>query len=132
MAFVTTRPPNAPTTGSAAELPVLEVGFLESLFDGDPETLREIVGVFRATIPAQFAALEHALDRGPEEVRRNAHTLKGALRQIGARESAHHAASLENSSQAGAELLRPMLSTLRSALDRLDAVLAARFPNPPP
>ncbi|MEJ7731071.1 MAG: response regulator [Polyangiaceae bacterium] len=94
---------------------------------GDPELLRELVGVFLAEVPGWLAELGKAMAAGDAtSVRRVAHTIKGAVDNCGAssaRASANRLEQLARDKQmAGAPAA---LDELAAELRRLDPALQA-------
>lgn len=69
---------------------------------GDPELLKEIVGIFLEDCPRMVADLEHAIDASDTEAaRRAAHTLKGSVSVLGAKALAAAAKEAEDAARAG-------------------------------
>ena len=69
---------------------------------GDPELLKEIVGIFLEDFPRMVGDLERALDAADAEaVRRAAHTLKGSVAVLGAKALAVAAKDAEDGARTG-------------------------------
>ena len=69
---------------------------------GDPDLLKEIVGIFLEDCPRMVTELERAVDSGDAEaVRRAAHTLKGSVAVLGAKALAAVAKEAEHHARAG-------------------------------
>jgi len=70
--------------------------------DGDEELLAELVGIFLEDAPRQMAALKEAMEQGDITlVERQAHSLKGAAANIGARPLSAEAHRLELAAREG-------------------------------
>jgi signal transduction histidine kinase/CheY-like chemotaxis protein len=94
---------------------------------GDAAVLREVVGLFLDSCPAQLAALRQAVARrDAPAVRLAAHGLKGAVSTFGAREAVEAAGRLEAMGRAG-DLAGAdeACAALEEALARLRPALAA-------
>jgi CheY-like chemotaxis protein len=93
----------------------------------DVDLLRELVGVFLDSYPAQLAELREALARQDSPgVRRMAHTIRGAAGNFGAGEACAAAERLEAMGRAGELADAPAAcAALEEALDRLRPALAA-------
>jgi HPt (histidine-containing phosphotransfer) domain-containing protein len=98
---------------------------LEELTGGDPELAAILIGDFLESSVADAAALSTALDRlDAEDVRRQAHRIKGAARIVGAGDVARVAESLE--AEAGKPecawtTLDALAGELKAQLDRVHA-----------
>lgn len=70
----------------SSELPVLDRSVLMESLENDNELIEEILGLFEDITPEIIEALDAAADEGNiEEVKRNAHSLKGSAGNIGAK-----------------------------------------------
>lgn len=95
-------PPPADSDRAGAASPVdwdLALGAV----GGDVELLRSVTEVMLVDAPRQIASMQSAVTNGDsKELRRAAHTLKGALRYFGATEAADWAEQIEGAGQRGA------------------------------
>lgn len=70
----------------SSELPVLDRSVLMESLENDNELIEEILGLFEDITPEIIESLDAAADEGNiEEVKRNAHSLKGSAGNIGAK-----------------------------------------------
>jgi two-component system sensor histidine kinase/response regulator len=82
--------------------PALDVDAALEYVGGDRELLGELLTVFSEDAPGYLEALGRALDRSnPDDLMRAAHTLKGSLRALGAKDAAALAEDLERIGRAG-------------------------------
>ncbi len=104
---------------------------LESV-GGDQGVLREMVNLFLAEYPGWVSALGRAIaSRDAGQVKRAAHTLKGALSTLGARAAFDAALELEAMGRANdLSGVDDAFHALREALERLQPVLARCHPGP--
>ncbi|PYM94321.1 MAG: hypothetical protein DME04_08605 [Candidatus Rokuibacteriota bacterium] len=88
---------------------------------GDQELLDELLGIFNEDAPVRIEAIRHAIASGDTTVlTREAHTLKGALKVIGATTAAGLALALEEASRAGdADNSEKLAKELEREMDRL-------------
>ena len=92
---------------------------------GDRELLRELAAVFLADLPNKLAAIEGAVTSGDvESLRREAHSLKGAVSTFGAEPARLAALALEELGKGG-ELagVDGMVERLRREVARLEEAL---------
>jgi signal transduction histidine kinase/CheY-like chemotaxis protein len=89
-------PAKNPPAAAPPQPDVLDEKKLLSLFEGDAELLREIVGLFVADCPQQLCAVKEAIGRGDAAaLERAAHSLKGAVSHFAAPSAFQAAQSLE-------------------------------------
>ena len=109
--------------------PASTVHFDGALFEGDPEFLAEIVGLFLSTCPELLSAVEDAVSRKDAVgLRRAAHTLKGSIANFGAKSVVEKAQTLEMIGSSGnlsgaEEGLRALRSLMGEVVPELQAVL---------
>ncbi len=76
--------------------PVFDFSTTLDNLDGDKELLKDLVALFIEDAPNHLNALKIAVEQGSiEEIKRHAHTLKGASANIGARQIREEAVKLE-------------------------------------
>jgi HPt (histidine-containing phosphotransfer) domain-containing protein len=99
---------------------------------GDEELLRELTGVFLADCPKWLNELRQAAASGNAvDLRRAAHTIKGAVGYFGADEAGAAADRLQELGRAGdAAAAVAVVPDLEQALERLTAALRAAGPSP--
>ena len=108
-----------PSTPSP-ETPPIDVQGIMARVGGRMQILEKMVAVFSEELPAQIAALHRAIDRqSPEDLRRAAHALKGAVANFDASAAYHTTAALEQMGKAG------HLRDARSICQRLERELSA-------
>jgi HPt (histidine-containing phosphotransfer) domain-containing protein len=93
---------------------------------GNPDVVREIIGLVQVECPRLLKAVRAALDGGSaSEVERAAHSLKGTVGSIGARESLAVAQRLETLGRQG-DLVQAgqAFPQLEEVIQRLQSVLA--------
>jgi HPt (histidine-containing phosphotransfer) domain-containing protein len=118
---------------ACAPAPAAVVDRAEALANmaGDPQLLRELIGVFLAECPGWLGAARAALAAGnAAELRRSAHTIRGAVTVFGARPAVAAAQRLEEAGRSGElahagdavadleralELVKPALADLAAA-----------------
>jgi CheY-like chemotaxis protein/HPt (histidine-containing phosphotransfer) domain-containing protein len=96
---------------------------------GDRELLDELLGIFTEDAPVRIEAIRQAIARGnTTELTREAHTLKGALKVIGATTASGLAMALEEASRAGdADSSEKLAKELEREMDRLlQSLMASR------
>ena len=109
-----------PSTPSP-ETPPIDVQGIMARVGGRMQILEKMVAVFSEELPAQIAALHRAIDRqSPEDLRRAAHALKGAVANFDASAAYHTTAALEQMGKAGH--LRDARSTCQQLERELSAV----------
>jgi two-component system sensor histidine kinase/response regulator len=125
------RPVPAPVAASEAQraqavaaADVFDLATALTYVGGDRDLLDELVAIFTKDAPAQMEAIRDAIAAGdPAEVMRAAHTLKGALKVLGASaaaslaqrlEAVGRAGDLREAEEMGAELDREVDRLLRS------------------
>jgi PAS domain S-box-containing protein len=93
--------------------------------DGDRELLREIIGLFVEDAPRRLAEIEEGLARTDlDQVRRAAHTLKGAAANLAAHRLQAMAVRLEATAKDGnVAAIPPVLIAARGELQRLTETL---------
>jgi two-component system sensor histidine kinase/response regulator len=95
-------PPDAAFAPDAEEERVFDEAVLLEVLGGDREAAAEIAAEFLGDAAVQVGELQLAVGRGDrQEIRRRAHTLKGASASVGAQALRAHAAGLEEMAQAG-------------------------------
>ena len=101
---------------------------------GDPRFLVRVADVFGRSAAQQLEALADAAGREDfGAIEFSAHSLKGALATIGAREASALAGALESSARAGDRSeARRLLPRVRRRVERAAAVLKAAARNEPP
>jgi HPt (histidine-containing phosphotransfer) domain-containing protein len=102
-------------------LPDFDPSPLHALRDAtDPDTAREIVGIFAGDAPSALAALAAALAAGDSEgVRKSAHRMKGAAGTIGLMRAQDCCLRIEQAAKQGSLDTVPALSAaLTAAVDR--------------
>ena len=120
-----------PPAASAPSDPPREAGFdftaALTYVGGDRALLDELLAIFAEDAPVRMEAIRRALAAGDaQELMREAHTLKGALKVLGAAAAAGLALDLESLGRAG-DLSRAHETTaaLERAMDRLTQELTA-------
>ncbi len=110
---------------AAAAPSALDVRQLRSIVGDDPARVAEFVAMFvNLTSPLVEAYVRAVESRDPDEVRRQAHKLKGSCGSAGALELAALGARAERSAQAGEwETLQSSVAEIRTALDRVRALV---------
>jgi len=116
---------------AAAEvLPVFDTEQGLWVTGGKVDMLERIVGVFQSNMPARMKVLEDAMASGnSEEVRRLAHSLKGAASSIGAKRLSKFALDMESyakqaiENDSGVEMDDSELESLYEALNREFVIL---------
>ncbi|MDR3536489.1 MAG: ATP-binding protein [Acetobacteraceae bacterium] len=89
--------PLASALPAASPLQLLDGGFLGRLADDiSPAGVIEALGLFREDAPARISVMRASLGRDPARVRREAHALAGASRNIGLDRLGHAAAALQH------------------------------------
>jgi len=117
---LTASQPNS-LTASEEALPVFDTAQALWVTGGKVDMLERIVGVFQSNMPDRMKELEEALIAGnPEEVRRLAHSLKGAAASIGAKRLSKLALDMEMRAKQGGE---PGPASLYEGLNREFALL---------
>ncbi|MBC7292642.1 MAG: response regulator, partial [Thermoleophilia bacterium] len=91
-----------PAEGGTGKPPVLDRQALLDRVAGDEDLAAEVLGVFMQDVPRQLAALKKVVAAGDlEQVRRHAHTLKGASANAGALALREAALQCENAAKEG-------------------------------
>jgi PAS domain S-box-containing protein len=116
----------APSEAAAGEPLDLEQAVEE--FCGDRELVAAVIGGFCDEVRRQIPAIEAALRAGElDEVRAQAHKIKGGAANLTANPLSEAAAAAEQFAAAGQqELLEPALETIRAEFDRLETFLRER------
>jgi CheY-like chemotaxis protein/HPt (histidine-containing phosphotransfer) domain-containing protein len=124
--------PPAPTPGASAPgEPAAGAGFdfsaALSYVGGDRALLDELLGIFAEDAPMRMDAIRMAIAGGDaQQLMREAHTLKGALKVLGAAAAAGLALHLENLGRDGdLSRAREAGAALERAMDRLNQELLA-------
>ena len=122
-----------PTAAPVRSEPVPEAGFdltaALTYVGGDRELLDELLGIFAEDAPVRMEAIRRAIAGGDiPELTREAHTLKGALKVIGATTAAGLAQGLEALGRAGdASGADKLEAALEQEMDRLlQSLLASK------
>ncbi len=104
-------------SNNAAELPLVDRSALDPIMKvTGPAVMRRIIDAFWAEAGAMTGALNTAIASGQqEEIRRAAHTLKGAASNVGAGRAARIAAAMEKADPAQARVL---LAALEQSLEQ--------------
>ena len=107
--------------------PAFDPSVLAGLLGDDPEAVAEIVGEYVADAPRQLVRLREALAAGDtDQVRRLAHTLKGASANIGAEGARAAALALEQAAAGSFDQGGAPVEAVEAELQRLlEAVKAA-------
>ena len=108
--------------GLPKDVPIDLEGVLSDRFDGDKDLLTEILREFLDYAPKQLKVLQQAAEEGrPEVVETEAHSLKGAAANLGARRLADLSLSLELAGRARnlAEAAK-MTNDLQTEFERLE------------
>ena len=110
----------------AEDEPVFDEAVLLEVLDGDREAAAEIAAEFLDDAAVQVSGLHLSVKGGDrQEIRRRAHTLKGASASVGARALRIHAAGLEEIASAGTqEDLVDLLHGVERQLARLQETAA--------
>jgi two-component system, sensor histidine kinase and response regulator len=88
----------------AVDEPVFDEAVLLDVLDGDRQAAAEIAAEFLDDAVVQVSGLQLAVECGDrQEIKRRAHTLKGASASVGARALRTRAAGLEKIAEAGAD-----------------------------
>lgn len=99
---------------------------LDLACDGDPEFALELVDIFRDSVASEIAGLETSLNgRDTQTLKRQAHTVKGASRNLGLERVAQVAAKLEVLAKDGhledaAEIIRNLDAEVSLAIEFLE------------
>ena len=96
---------------------------------GDRELLDELLGIFAEDAPVRLEAIRQAIAGGnTTELMREAHTLKGALKVLGATTASGLAMALEEASRGGdADSSEKLAKELEREMDRLlQSLMASR------
>jgi CheY-like chemotaxis protein len=101
---------------------------------GDDDLIRELIGIFRADWPGQFAAIRSAAAAGNAGgLALAAHKLKGSVGTFGADAAVEAAVALELPARSGDLSSAPeRLDRLEAELHRVDAALSGRLAKPAP
>jgi PAS domain S-box-containing protein len=87
---------------------------------GDRKLLAELIEIFQVERYSMIADLQRAAEqRNHAEVRRNAHSIKGALNHLGATAAAHCASQIENLSADEVSHAAQLILELRDRVDQL-------------
>jgi CheY-like chemotaxis protein len=133
----TVKPATEPVTAPEEEPPVPAVDIKQALWvtGGRVDMLRRLLDVFQSSIPERIAELRKAVEvRNAEEVRRLAHSIKGASASVGATRlnkvslELEQLARQEKMDEAAAvfEVLASAFEDLKRALHELDWDIIAR------
>lgn len=95
---------------------------------GNVEVLRDIVGAYAEEIRENLSLLPETIEAGNwSEIRRRAHTVKGAMRMFGIQEAMRHGQALEDAaaSESGdiPALMKALRESAEAALPELDAFI---------
>jgi PAS domain S-box-containing protein len=116
-------PPAVSEAGQAAEeqLPVLDPGVLSDMAGDDLETILEVAGSYKASLPSHVERLDRALADGDTGAAAAiAHTLKGGSANLGGQRVRRAAAEIEEAARAGdLEACRARLPVLRAEMESL-------------
>jgi two-component system sensor histidine kinase/response regulator len=117
-------PPSTPLAGElAVSSSAIDWESAIAVVDGDRELLGEIVAAFLIEGPSLLAQIRRALtDADAAELRRGAHTLKGALRTLGIESAAELASKLEEIGRGGD--LASASATMAQLESQLDQILS--------
>jgi HPt (histidine-containing phosphotransfer) domain-containing protein len=98
-------------------------------FGGDIAFLAEVLGLFFETeVPASLKVLRQAVASGDHaQVKRTAHTLRGALMNFHAARAVEAAGALEASVAAGGSGMEAALGELEAVLAKLETALQDEF-----
>ncbi len=129
---MSTAPPATPVNDM--DLPIIDQAALQQVRDlqppGAPDLLDRLVKLFRSSSSVQVATLQHAADTANAGVLGDtAHALKSAAANLGARQLAALAASLETAARAGnveeaASLVTQLTEAHQAAVAALERVTA--------
>ena len=103
-------------------LPVLAKEEVIERVDGDIKFLEELTNQFLSNFPDDFAALESAFKQGDiSKIEMKAHSLKGALRNLGGLKSGQVAYSIELAAkQSKLSEIGPLLKDLSEAVSEFE------------
>jgi PAS domain S-box-containing protein len=118
---------------AAASIDVFNPADLWDRVGGDAATFDKLLKMFQTQAPQHAAAMQNALDSGnAEQLRKEAHSFRGAAANMSAGNIAGLAGRIENSAARGElELIGPIMDLLHNELERLHhefSVLAAATP----
>jgi CheY-like chemotaxis protein len=113
-----------PSDASATAGSVIDSNDLLDRLDGDRALLAELVDVFRVDYPSSLMAVQNAIEsKNGDDLRRSAHSLKGALGNLSATKASVLAAELEQKGKlAQIADAQPLLDQLK--IEIVDAVHA--------
>jgi PAS domain S-box-containing protein len=96
------EPPSAPAASAPATAGGFDLETALAYVDGDRDLLDELLGIFAEDTPTRMEKIRGAIAAGdPAELMREAHTLKGPLKALGATTAAQLAQDLETLGRAG-------------------------------
>jgi two-component system, sensor histidine kinase and response regulator len=115
--------PRRPVAASGGASSAIDWDSAIAVVDGDRELLGEIVTAFLIEGPTLLLEIRHALATGDSaQLRRGAHTLKGALRTLGIESAAELASELEEIGRLGD--LSPASAVMPRLESRVDQILS--------
>lgn len=118
--------------GPDGKLPVNGFDYAAAIAQSDAEILAIIGAMTVEAIPQNLFSIESALLQGSEEeIRRAAHTLKGALRYFGAKPAVEWARKMEaHAAEGQIDAARTCFKPLQQELEKFQPVAAAIFTAP--
>lgn len=125
------KSPDGPD-GPDGKLPVTGFDYAAAIAQSDAEILAIIGAMTVEAIPQNLSSIENALlQGGEEEIRRAAHTLKGALRYFGAKPAVEWARKMEvHAAEGQIDAARSCFKPLQEELEKFQPVAAAIFTAP--
>ena len=115
----------------ATEPPLLDEGVLAGLEEALGSDLQTLIGFFCSNLPGQIAGLQSALAEGDhDEIRRQAHRLKGSAGNLGALALATLAREIEQQAQQQQALDAALGERLGDLAERTLERLHRRYPLP--
>jgi signal transduction histidine kinase/CheY-like chemotaxis protein/HPt (histidine-containing phosphotransfer) domain-containing protein len=121
---------------SLTPIPVLDaqiLGDLRQLGEGQPNLVRQLLGLFQSEVPRQLASMAAAVASGDAgQLRATAHSVKGAAANLGALELSRLCADLEKLGRAGTvEGAAELLPRLEPAFQAVCRALEAEMGDSP-
>ena len=115
----------------ATELPLLDEGVLAGLEEALGSDLQTLIGFFCSNLPGQIAGLQSALAEGDhDEIRRQAHRLKGSAGNLGALALAALARDLEQRAAGDRAPAHDSAAQLAQLAEASARSLRQRYPDP--
>lgn len=119
------KPSNNPAVVLSADKPVLNLTAALSRLGGDKTLLRDMAGFFLEDSAQLLSSIDFAIERGdPDQIQRNAHSLKGLAANFNAEPCVTVAQTIEDAAkQKRLDGVQQRLGSLRAEVDRLTDAL---------